>query len=84
MFTFIYSVKPAHILLKALIHPNCIIIITKVIRSLDAFSCSQPGGISPGHISLKALPEINKIIARLSILIRNKSYLSGDDYITKL
>jgi hypothetical protein len=29
MFTFIYYFKPAHILLKASIHPNCIVIITK-------------------------------------------------------
>jgi hypothetical protein len=36
--TCIYSFKPAHILLKALIHPNCIVIITKIIRSLNALS----------------------------------------------
>jgi hypothetical protein len=40
VFTFIYSYKPAHILLKALICPNCIVIITKIIRSLDALSIS--------------------------------------------
>jgi hypothetical protein len=38
VFTFIYSFKPTHILLKALIHPNCIVIITKIIRRLDALS----------------------------------------------
>jgi hypothetical protein len=34
------TLKPAHISLKALILPNCIVIITKKIRSLDALSIS--------------------------------------------
>jgi hypothetical protein len=33
-----FTLKPAHISLKALILPNCIVIITKTIRSLDALS----------------------------------------------
>jgi hypothetical protein len=33
-----FTLKPAHISFKALILPNCIVIITKIIRSLDALS----------------------------------------------
>jgi hypothetical protein len=35
---FYFTLKLAHISLKALILPNCIVIITKTIRSLDALS----------------------------------------------
>jgi hypothetical protein len=33
-----FTLKPAHISFKALILPNCIVIITKTTRSLDALS----------------------------------------------
>jgi hypothetical protein len=33
-----FTLKPAHISFKDLILPNCIVIITKIIRSLDALS----------------------------------------------
>jgi hypothetical protein len=38
-----FTLKPAHISFKALILPNCIVIITKTIRSLDALSAGRPG-----------------------------------------
>jgi hypothetical protein len=37
-----FTLKPAHISLKALILPNCNVIITKTIRSLDALSLPHP------------------------------------------
>jgi hypothetical protein len=60
------TLKPAHISLKALILPKCIVIITKTIRSLDALSAT--------HHQKHYLEQ--HIIARLSILILSKTYSS--------
>jgi hypothetical protein len=48
-----FTLKPAHISFKALILPNCIVIITKIIRSLDALSISPFLVIDDNTIWLK-------------------------------
>jgi hypothetical protein len=61
VFTYIYSFKLAHILLKALICPNCIVIITKIIRSLDALSAA-PAVVAVG--ARRPIEALGLLVAR--------------------